>query len=42
MLNRNIQGEVVATSAMASPCTPMYAALFAFQDLWSQAASLVE
>ena len=26
-------GEVVATSAMASPCTAMYAALFAFQDL---------
>ena len=26
-------GEVVATSAMASPGTTMYAALFAFQDL---------
>ena len=38
-LGRNTQGKVVATSAMAFPCTSMYAAFFAFQALRSQAGS---
>ena len=39
-LDRNTQGEVVATSAMASPCTAMYAAFFAFQPARFMCAAL--
>ena len=39
-LGRNTQGEVVATSAMASPCTAMYAAFFAFQPARFMCAAL--
>ena len=35
-LGRNTQGEVVATSAMASPCATMYAAFFAFQQVYAR------
>ena len=35
-LDRNTQGEVVATSAMASPCATMYAAFSAFQQVYAR------
>ena len=39
-LDRNTQGEVVATSAMASPCTAMCAGFFAFQPARFMCAAL--
>ena len=39
-LGRNTQGEVVATSAMASPCTAMCAGFFAFQPARFMCAAL--
>ena len=39
-LDRNTQGEVVATSAMASPCATMYAGFFAFQPARFMCAAL--
>ena len=38
--DRNTQGEVVATSAMASPCTAMCAGFFAFQPARFMCAAL--
>ena len=39
-LDRNTRGEVVATSAMASPCTAMCAGFFAFQPARFMCAAL--
>ena len=39
-LDRNIQGEVVATSATTSPCATMYAGFFAFQPARFMCAAL--